>query len=571
MSIFGQPAQQQQPAGGSLFGSTSQPAAGSSSLFGNTATQPTAPATGLFGQPAASNTTGGGLFGNNTAAATNNTGGGGLFGSTTTVPATTGLFGGGASTTTTPSTGLFGQPQQQQTTTGGLFGSSQATQPTTGGSGLFGSTTTAQPTTGGLFGNTQTQAPATGGLFGNTQTAQPAAGTGGLFGSTQTTQPTATGGLFGSTSSGGSLFGAPKPGGLVPAATVPALNTSTTPTTSGGLFGQSTTNLFGQSQAKPLFGASTTQPQPQQPALGVSTLSTSALRTTAPAQTQADAQTQFARLNARVEAIVNAWNPASPQCRFQHVFYNRVNPQQINLYGRPANMSEALWTKAVRDNPDPSSLVPNVALGFDDLRQRLDGQTAQATDHVAKLNELKTRIADLATHQSANHTRASRLAATHVQLYHRVLLLAAHLHLLIPAVRGGAVRIEEEAMRGVLEEIRTDVGGHGHSSNGRTTSNAAGRLRSKIAELWAVVGALAAARDAASSGQQNGEWKVVDEDGLAQIAQILAEQQAGLVHLTKILQKDLKDIAVVLGKNINRDDDGEDGADIWRSMRASVR
>lgn len=29
--------------------------------------------------------------------------------------------------------------------------------------------------------------------------------------------------------------------------------------------------------------------------------------------------------------------------------------------------------------------------------------------------------------------------------------------------------------------------------------------------------------------------------------QILAEEQAGLVHLTKILQKDLKDLAVIQG------------------------
>ncbi|KAJ7058450.1 nucleoporin complex subunit 54-domain-containing protein [Mycena amicta] len=271
-----------------------------------------------------------------------------------------------------------------------------------------------------------------------------------------------------------------------------------------------------------------------------------------------------------IEGIANAWNAGSPQCRFQYIFYNQVNPQQISLYGRPPNMSETLWTKAVRDNPDPTNLVPSVAIGFEDLRQRLDGQTAQAGDQVSKLNELKSRIADLSTHQSANHTRATRLAATHLQLYHRVLLLTAHLHLLIPAVRGGAVRIEEEEMRGGLEELRSEVGAGSGSAKG-----SAGRIRSKIAELWALVGALTAARDASSSSSSNsgqGEWKVVDEDGLARIAQILSEQQAGLVHLTKILQKDLKDLSVVLGKS--RTEDGEEGfgqgADMWRSMRSGA-
>jgi nuclear pore complex protein Nup54 len=45
---------------------------------------------------------------------------------------------------------------------------------------------------------------------------------------------------------------------------------------------------------------------------------------------------------------------------------------------------------------------------------------------------------------------------------------------------------------------------------------------------------------------------VVDE-GLAQIAQILAEQQPGLQHLTKILQKDLKDLNVIFGKSSEHD------------------
>ncbi|KAF7305143.1 C2H2-type domain-containing protein [Mycena kentingensis (nom. inval.)] len=550
MSIFGQPAQQQ-PASTNLFGAAStntQPAGG---LFGaaqNTA-QPAAPTTNLFGQPAQQQQQQTSLFGNTAAA-----------------PAAGSLFGGGAATGT--GTSLFGAPQQPQQ------------QPAAGG-GLFGNT------------QTQTQQPAAGGgLFGST-TQQPAAG-GGLFGST-TTQPAAGGGLFGSTNTGSGLFGA-KPAGTAPLAPAP-----TVPATGGGLFGStntqqaSTSNLFGQStQTKPLFGAptapanafgaSTTNntfglsnnaPKPAfglgatqtQAPLGASTLSTSALRTPAPAQPQADAQTQFARLNARIEEIANAWNPSSPQCRFQYVFYNQVNPQQVGMYGRPPNISETLWAKAVRDNPDPSILVPTVALSYDDVRTRVDGQSQQAADQVAKLNELKSRIADISTIQSTNHTRAARLAATHIQLYHRILQVAAHLHLLIPAVRGSAMRLEEEGMRAALEEVKAEVGigGSGTGAGARGAAASAGRIRSKIAELWAVVGALSAARDAATGMAGQGEWKVVDEDGLARIAQILSEQQAGLAHLMKILQKDLKDLAVVLGKS--RVEDGDEATDMWRSSR----
>lgn len=82
-------------------------------------------------------------------------------------------------------------------------------------------------------------------------------------------------------------------------------------------------------------------------------------------------QAEFEQLQARVEEIVQAWNPRSPNCRFQvcdiwlselkaapdwvdrqHYFYNLVDPNQVNLYGRPPNATdEALWQKAVRENP----------------------------------------------------------------------------------------------------------------------------------------------------------------------------------------------------------------------------
>ncbi len=92
---------------------------------------------------------------------------------------------------------------------------------------------------------------------------------------------------------------------------------------------------------------------------------------------QQDAQTQFWQLAQRIEGMTHAWNPNSPQCRFQvsfccvkcshgcgadkpwqHYFYNLVDPSQVHLYGRPPNAyNEALWQKAVRENPDPSWCV----------------------------------------------------------------------------------------------------------------------------------------------------------------------------------------------------------------------
>jgi len=70
----------------------------------------------------------------------------------------------------------------------------------------------------------------------------------------------------------------------------------------------------------------------------------------------------------------------------------------VSAFGRPANATnEVLWQRAVRENPDPTwyvqrlvrhskcscfvfSMVPVLAVGFDDLRQRVDGQSKQAAE-----------------------------------------------------------------------------------------------------------------------------------------------------------------------------------------------
>ncbi|PHJ24845.1 nucleoporin autopeptidase [Cystoisospora suis] len=230
---------------------------------------------GLFGQQSATTASGGGgLFGSG---ATGGSGGtSGLFGSSTQPTTGSSLFGGaqqsgglfgsaGTSTQVGTGTGLFGsntvQPsQQQQTLGGGLFGNANAGTTNTGG-GLLGSSTlgTGNTSTTGLFGTpASTQQQTTGGLFGQQQASQNAGG--GLFGSATTQPGTTSGGLFGSTTTGttgGGLFGSTQPqigggvqttGGLFGGATN---TTGQQPGASGGLFGGTT----GTSGTGGLFGS----------------------------------------------------------------------------------------------------------------------------------------------------------------------------------------------------------------------------------------------------------------------------------------------------------------------------
>jgi nuclear pore complex protein Nup54 len=155
------------------------------------------------------------------------------------------------------------------------------------------------------------------------------------------------------------------------------------------------------------------------------------------------------------------------------------------------------------------------------------------------------------------------------QLTQRIMRVVQHLHLLIPSVRSSALRPEEEVLRGKLEEIEEEM--------------RRGRVKGRLNELWALIGAVGAgvekAGGSSGGGGAAGEWAVVDEDGLAQIAQILAEQQAGLQHLTKILQKDLRDLNVVVGNssaNVTQDEGGggsvqEGGDNMWGSSSSMLR
>ena len=127
--------------------------------------------------------------------------------------------------------------------------------------------------------------------------------------------------------------------------------------------------------------------------------------------------------------------------------------------------------------------------------------------------DLQTRISALVQrHQLSNASRLQRAAALQTQLTHRVLKLVQHLHLLIPALRSSALRPEEEALRTALEEIDEEVRRPGGT----------GRIRGKLNELWALVGAVSAARERDRRARPDGavEWAVVDEEGLQRITQV---------------------------------------------------
>ncbi|KAH8829132.1 nucleoporin complex subunit 54-domain-containing protein [Flagelloscypha sp. PMI_526] len=489
--LFGNPQPQQQATGG-LFGGA-QSTTGGSSLFGNPQNQQTnqaAPATG----------TGGGLFGQST--------GGSLFGQ---------------------------QPQQQQQTGGGLFGTNNAAASTPGGLLGQSSNTQQQGTGTSLFGNTQQ-----GGLFG----AKPPGTTGTLFGNQQQQQQPGTS-LFGGGTGGTSLFGNTQQN-QQPTNNLFGPKPNTFGATGGG-FGQSAqgqpqANQFFDGGNTSLFGTSTLGTSTLgRNTLGLPTAGQSTLKTPpTPIRPDNDPQSQNAKYQQKLQEIFLAWSPQSPDCRFQHYFYNLVDPSQVQNYGRPANaLNDATWEKAVKENPDPTCFVPVPAIGFDDLRQRADAQTQMANDHQQRLKDLQSRLKALnEKHTLSNIARLRKASAQHIQITQRLLHFVQHLHLLLPAVRSTPIRPEEENLRARLEEVEEEV--------------RRGRLKGKMNELWAIIGAIRASKERerghTPNGGKDGEWVVVDEDGLAQLSNALAQQQTALQYLMKTVKQQQRDTRIIMGE-----------------------
>ncbi|KAJ1857897.1 Nucleoporin nup57 [Coemansia sp. RSA 638] len=440
---------------------------------------------------------------------------GGLFGSTNqpAANASGSLFGGDA----------FGKRQRAGTVneapavlqTGAGLGFGQSAAPAAGstlGGGMFGSTQTpASGAAGSMFGSTQAPAAAStgfgsGGMFGSAATSQPAQTTS-LFGSAATPQPAQSTSLFGNAATSQpaqttSLFGAP------------ATNTA-----GSGLFG-------GQQQQQPqtMFGGQ----QQQQP------------------QVQAQAQSQppqalseIDELSKQLLLIKECWDPASPNYQFRHYFYNVVEPGQAQLYQCPPGQDAVLWQQAVSDNPDPSTLVPVLASGFDDLRKRVDSQSLQMQTYQERTAEVSEKLGKiLQKHHSETTVRLAECRRRQADLSQRLLEFIKLLQML--RLRGQLLHPEEELFRARVEHLEKEM-------------TRSGSLKQRLAEIQDHVYRLQAnARRRRellghSSGGYSDGYEVADETQLESVIKVLDDKQRGLAHMTQVISQGTESIDHIEG------------------------
>ena len=472
---------------------SSTPSFGTTPLFGAqstgtaTAPQQTAPSTSLFGQKPA----GQGLFGAAPPSGANNS-----FGSMPPSNPT--------NTLGTQQSGLFGgKTPGSSGTSGGLFGS----QPQSSG-GLSQN----QPQQGGLFGSQSQQGSSTIG-------SQPQQGAGSLG-----SQPQQGAGSLGSQPQQGGLFGSQPQ--------------------QGGLFGS-------QPQQGGLFGS-----QPQQGSLFGQTAKPGAQPTSAPQATSAVQDKKFgAPLHTQLERIASSWDTSNlSTCQFQYYLYNRAPDAQsltqlcVRRPDAVGPMHDALWNKALQENPEPDRLYPVLAVGFGDLQIRSNAQVTEAARQTNKAAELTKKLAELRQkHDLANVVRAQSAMMMQTRIRQRLLSLTKDAGVMIPALRGQSLTASEDAVKAALENCDAQLNGALPNYASSTTPVHA-RLRAQLNELWAQLSIVRAKREAAQAqGRVNGgtEWVVVDESSFDEITQILGLLQQGLVHLSNTLMSDSKALDTV--------------------------
>ncbi|KAI7944370.1 hypothetical protein MJO28_011898, partial [Puccinia striiformis f. sp. tritici] len=485
------------------------------------------------------------------------------------------------------------------TQTTNLFGSlsnntsNNTTQPGTQPTNLFGSLTnnnTPQPGTQNtnLFGslsnnnsNNTTQPGQSSNLFGSLSNTN---------NNNSTTQPGQSSYLFGSLSNNNSS------------------NTAQSATQSNNLFGSlsnnnnntnnlSTTGFGGQSMTTPannyLYNSINNSSLNQSTSLTTNN-ALSTLRSSTAQLARRPITLSELSIQDRIIKIHASWKVSDPQCQFQFFFYNVVPPEQVHLYGRPNQLApdDPRWQRAKRNNPDPSRLVPTLAIGFEDLTKRVTVQQKQAQVHLSKLGEISNRLNKIARkHNLETSSRLHKLKSEQVKLSSRLMGLVNKLNgIVLHSSSSSAVasyqphsqlsyqhhqlirnnQQEEELIQRVkiLKSTLDQFGGKSKISELWSTlhqiKNFGGFFVSNNSNSQAAIHSSHHSNNGSGSTNQlnnwsshsgfvgvgsgdggGGKWSVTDDREIKKVLEILLNQQKGIDHLILLLRKCRADVILM--------------------------
>ncbi|KAJ3329452.1 hypothetical protein HDU76_007887 [Blyttiomyces sp. JEL0837] len=333
------------------------------------------------------------------------------------------------------------------------------------------------------------------------------------------------GGGFGATS--GSGFGTQTNafGGAQAGAQPNAFGTSTQPA-GGNMFGKSpafgagTTGGFGSGFAKTAtglggFGGAGQQGQLGQSLGGGMSMNFGQQNQFQNSQMASSMMQRPPTILDKFKEIQGFWDPSSPTCQFKHYFYNMVHPSEIIN--------------------DSFSMVPVLAVGFEDLKKRISQQDSCTMVHRSKLEDISEQLDSIERkHHLETATKVEEFKRRHAELAHRVLKIMSTVEVL--RNKGYPIRAEEEALRGRLEAMDTQLKKPAH-------------FRGRIQELQATHRMLKESRKLLSGdARETSEIDSVmdyNEQQMRLIGEALATAQDGLRNLKAILDEENRDLQIM--------------------------
>jgi len=145
------------------------------------------------------------------------------------------------------------------------------------------------------------------------------------------------------------------------------------------------------------------------------------------------------------------WDPANPNCVFQHYFYNAVKPDEAPFYGPSTDEDPIKWDEALSNKPGPG-VIPCLARGFDGVADRIHKQAAAVHALRVRIREINTSL-ELAkdNHELNVASRITEAKRKHIVFTQRTLALATKVQIL--RNRGYVMDQQEEELKKKLAEL----------------------------------------------------------------------------------------------------------------------
>jgi nuclear pore complex protein Nup54 len=194
----------------------------------------------------------------------------------------------------------------------------------------------------------------------------------------------------------------------------------------------------------------------------------------------------------------------------------------------PNNIHPKLWATALENNPDPDTLVPTPAIGFDGLTRRVKVQEQEIEGQKERLRETEKFITDVIEKRSLETAiKLEEYKRQSNQLEQRLLQLASRVELL--RARGVPTQPDEDMWRQRLLSLQAEL---------QKPNQFKGRLNELASRVRMHQETYASAMSV--------DKEVLSEQDSNQVAQFLAEQRRGLSHLTDVIKNDARNLSIML-------------------------